>query len=106
MHHTLNTSPTQHLLEALCAYGESPVLDLTEKREGPEHPYGVVDRSYANFRECPECELRLNGVLRSSGIFLFSFPYQRVGVCQWPRQTSLNRKEATADVLHQEGPRA
>jgi hypothetical protein len=27
------------------------VLDLTEKCEGPEHPYGVVDRSYANFHE-------------------------------------------------------
>jgi hypothetical protein len=42
------------------------VLDLAEKREGPENPYGVVDRSYANFRECPECELRLNGVLGSA----------------------------------------
>src|SRR5215217_8720636 len=30
-------------------------------------------------------ELRFNGVLGSSEIFLFSFPYQRVGVCQWPR---------------------
>ena len=27
------------------------VLHLAEKGEGPEHPYGVVDRSYANFRE-------------------------------------------------------
>jgi hypothetical protein len=27
------------------------VLHLREKGEGPEHPYGVVDRSYANFAE-------------------------------------------------------
>jgi hypothetical protein len=42
---------------SLCAYGGCPVLDLAEKREGPENPYGVVDRSYANFRECPKGEL-------------------------------------------------
>jgi hypothetical protein len=66
MHHTLNTSPTQHLLEALCAYGESPVLDLTEKCEGPEHPYGVVDRSYANFGECPKGEVRRIPILGTS----------------------------------------
>ena len=29
------------------------MLHLTEKREGPEHPYGVLDRSYANLRESP-----------------------------------------------------
>jgi hypothetical protein len=34
------------------------VLDLAEKREGPENPYGVVDRSYANFRESPKGEVR------------------------------------------------
>src|SRR5215208_6935363 len=44
MHHTVNPSPTQYLLESLCAYGGCPVVPLTEKREGPERPYGVVDR--------------------------------------------------------------
>src|SRR5215211_1878386 len=44
MHPTVNPSPTQYLLESLCAYGGCPVLPLTEKREGPEHPYRVVDR--------------------------------------------------------------
>ena len=34
------------------------MLHLTEKREGPEHHYGVVDRSYANFREDPFSEVR------------------------------------------------
>ena len=35
------------------------MVPLTEKREGSEHPYRVVDRSDANFGESPECELRL-----------------------------------------------
>ena len=33
-------------------------MPLTEKGKGPENPYRVVDRSYANFGESPECELR------------------------------------------------
>jgi hypothetical protein len=28
----------------------------------------MLDRCYAKFRECPECELRINGILRSSCI--------------------------------------
>src|SRR5918994_2778532 len=58
MHHTLHPGPTQHALEALCAYGRCAVLHLGEKRKGPEHPYGIVDQSYANFRECPKGEVR------------------------------------------------
>jgi len=34
------------------------VLHLAKKGEGPEHHYGVVDQSYANFRESPDRELR------------------------------------------------
>src|SRR5215211_1962188 len=49
MHHTVNPSPTQYFLETICAYGGCPVVPLTEKREGSEHPYRVVDRSDANF---------------------------------------------------------
>ena len=30
------------------------MVHLTEKREGPENPYRVVDRSYANFGESPK----------------------------------------------------
>src|SRR5215212_7227111 len=44
MHHTLPPSPTQYLLESLCAYGGCPVVHLTEKGEGSEQPYRVVDR--------------------------------------------------------------
>src|ERR687897_2461624 len=58
MHHTLHPGPTQHALEALCAYGRCAVLHLGEKRKGPEHPYGIVDQSYANFGESPKSEVR------------------------------------------------
>jgi hypothetical protein len=61
------------------------VLDLGEKREGPENPYGVVDGSYANFEESPECELRLNGVLRSSlprGLVTFAVTLRRRWCCR------------------------
>ena len=34
------------------------MLDLGEKREGPENPYGVVARSDANFLEGPKGEVR------------------------------------------------
>jgi hypothetical protein len=58
----------------------------------------------------PECvegefsELRPNGVLGSTEIFLFSVPYQRVGfICRYGKRPL--RKEATADVLHAQGPR-
>jgi hypothetical protein len=43
---------------SLCIWTMPCVLDLAEKRKQPEHPYRVADRSYTNFRESPECELR------------------------------------------------
>src|SRR5215212_11045106 len=71
MHHTVNPSPTQYLLESLCAYGGCPVVPLTEKREGPERPYGVVDRGAmrtsenaqnANFVEFYKSEVQLRRI--------------------------------------------
>jgi hypothetical protein len=68
MHHTLPPSPTQHPLEALslCIWTIPCVLDLREKGEGPENPYGVVDRSYANFGELRKGEVRRIYIPRTS----------------------------------------
>ena len=42
------------------------MFHLREKREGPEHPYGVVERSYANFRELRHHEVRRIHIPRTS----------------------------------------
>jgi hypothetical protein len=49
------------------------VVPLTEKREGPEHPYRVVDRSDANFRESPFCEVASRIGRRSPAPILLCF---------------------------------
>ena len=41
----------------MCIWTMPCVLDLAEKREQPEHPYRVADRSYTNFGECPFYEV-------------------------------------------------
>ena len=36
------------------------MLHLVEKREGPEHPYGVVDRSYATSEKAQKAKFAEN----------------------------------------------